>query len=57
MPQLNVPLADIKADANLPTEYGNFRMRVFVDDQGGEHSVLSVGLEDSSSVPVRHSAR
>ena len=52
MPHLNVPVTDIKADANLPTEYGNFRMRVFVDDQGGEHSVLSVGLEDSSSVPI-----
>ena len=44
--------ARIKADANLPTEHGNFRMRVFVDEEGSEHSVLSVGLDDSSAVPL-----
>ena len=48
----NVDAATVKADANLPTEHGNFRMRVFVDDMGGEHSVLSVGLDDTQSVPI-----
>lgn len=52
MPRLNVPVSEIKADAILPTEYGNFRMRVFVDDEGSEHSVLSVGLDDSQSTPL-----
>ncbi len=52
MSQYTALAAHIKADANLPTEYGNFRMRVFVDDKGSEHSVLSVGLDDSSTVPI-----
>ena len=52
MPQYPIHAATIKADANLPTEYGNFRMRVFVDDEGAEHSLLSVGLEDSKSTPL-----
>ena len=43
---------NIKADANLPTEHGNFRMRVFVDDQGAEHSVLSVGLDNPEITPI-----
>ena len=46
------PAVNIKADANLPTEHGNFRMRVFVDDQGAEHSVLSVGLDNSEVTPI-----
>ena len=46
------PAAEIKADANLPTEHGNFRMRVFVDDQGAEHSVLSVGLDHPEITPI-----
>ena len=46
------PADNIKADANLPTEHGNFRMRVFVDDQGAEHSVLSVGLDNSEVTPI-----
>ena len=46
MSQYTAIAAHIKADANLPTEYGDFRMRVFVDDEGSEHSVLSVGLAD-----------
>ena len=52
MSQYTALAANIKADANLPTEYGDFRMRVFVDDEGSEHSVLSVGLADSSTVPI-----
>lgn len=46
-------LADnIQSDAVLPTEHGNFRMRVFVDKHGAEHSILSVGLDDRSSPPL-----
>ena len=52
MSPYDVDASKVKADANLPTEHGNFRMRVFVDDMGGEHSVLSVGLDDSQSVPI-----
>ena len=52
MSQYTAIAARIKADANLPTEYGDFRMRVFVDDEGSEHSVLSVGLADPSTVPI-----
>tara|TARA_B100001093_G_scaffold349099_1_gene333680 strand:- start:59629 stop:60240 length:612 start_codon:yes stop_codon:yes gene_type:complete len=43
---------DVKSDAVLPTEHGNFRMRVFVDKFGAEHSVLSVGLGDSTAPPL-----
>jgi GTP cyclohydrolase II len=39
---------DIEADALLPTEYGNFRVRVTVDSKGKEHSLLYAG--DLSSV-------
>ena len=28
---------EIEADAFLPTEYGNFRVRVTLDDKGKEH--------------------
>ena len=46
-------LADnIQSDAVLPTEHGNFRMRVFVNKHGAEHSILSVGLDDRSSPPL-----
>ena len=43
---------EIKSDAVLPTEQGNFRMRVFVDNDGAEHSILSVGLDDTSKSPL-----
>lgn len=43
---------DITSDAILPTEQGNFRMRVFVDDKGAEHSILSVGLDNSTKSPL-----
>ena len=39
---------DIEADALLPTEHGNFRVRVTVDSKGKEHSLLYAG--DLSSV-------
>ena len=48
----NINIDDIKADTILPTELGNFRMRVFVDEKGAEHSVLSVGLDDTTKSPL-----
>lgn len=44
--------SEIKSDAILPTEQGNFRIRVFVDDKGAEHSILSVGLDNSTKSPL-----
>ena len=44
--------AEIKSDAMLPTEQGNFRIRVFVDDKGAEHSILSVGLDNTTKSPL-----
>ena len=35
----------IKSDANLPTEYGNFRVRVMRDEDEKEHVLLYTGLE------------
>jgi len=43
---------DIPSDAVLPTEYGNFRLRVFVDFEGAEHALLSIGLDDLSTSPL-----
>ena len=42
----------IEADAFLPTEYGNFRIRVMVDENGSEHTLLSVGLDDRTTTPL-----
>mgnify|MGYP001201693193 FL=1 len=42
----------IEADAYLPTEFGNFRVRVMVDEKGLEHAVFSVGLDDTDRVPL-----
>ena len=42
----------IEADAILPTEYGEFRIKVMVDKNGNEHSILSVGLEDKNRTPT-----
>ncbi|MEC7177729.1 MAG: GTP cyclohydrolase II [Candidatus Thermoplasmatota archaeon] len=42
----------IEAEASLPTEYGNFRIRVMVDNNGLEHSILSVGLEQTNRTPL-----
>jgi GTP cyclohydrolase II len=42
----------IEADAYLPTEYGNFRVRVMEDDKGLEHAIFSVGLDDCKRVPL-----
>ena len=45
----------IEADANLPTEFGNFRVRVMVDNKGEEHAIFSVGLDNednSDKIPL-----
>ena len=37
-------LVDVPADARLPTEYGNFRIRVFHEDTTGlDHVALTLG--------------
>lgn len=42
----------IEADAYLPTEHGNFRVRVMVDEKGFEHAVFSVGLDNTDRTPL-----
>jgi len=44
----------IEADAYLPTEFGNFRVKVTVDDYGNEHSLVYTGnLQDCDSPLIR----
>jgi GTP cyclohydrolase II len=43
---------DIEADAMLPTEHGNFRIRVTVDSKGKEHSLLYTGDLESCHAPL-----
>ena len=43
---------DIEADALLPTEHGNFRVRVTVDSKGKEHSLLYAGDLNSVKSPL-----
>ena len=43
---------DIEADAMLPTEHGNFRIRVTVDSSGKEHSLLYTGDLNSVEAPL-----
>ena len=43
---------DIEADAMLPTEHGNFRVRVTVDSKGKEHSLLYAGDLKSVESPL-----
>jgi GTP cyclohydrolase II len=46
---------EIDADAFLPTEFGNFRIRVTVDEDGHEHSLVYVGdlsKEDSPLIRI-----
>ena len=42
----------IDADALLPTEYGNFRIRVTIDSFGKEHSLLYTGDLSSAHAPL-----
>ncbi|MFC2162087.1 GTP cyclohydrolase II [Candidatus Altiarchaeota archaeon] len=47
-------IVDISNEARLPTEYGEFRIRVFADDEGKEHVALLRGkISGESDVPVR----
>ena len=43
---------DIEADAYLPTEFGNFRVRVTVDEEGKEHSLLYTGNISNDNPPL-----
>ncbi|MBJ03749.1 MAG: GTP cyclohydrolase II [Euryarchaeota archaeon] len=43
--------SQIESDAYLPTESGNFRVNVTVDENGKEHSLLYTGLE-LNSIPL-----
>ena len=43
---------DIEADPMLPTEHGNFRIRVTVDSTGKEHSLLYTGDLNSVEAPL-----
>lgn len=52
MKQYHILAQNIQSDAVLPTEHGNFRIRVFVDSQGAEHALLSVGLADLTKAPL-----
>ena len=43
---------EIEADAFLPTELGNFRVRVTTDTEGNEHSLLYTGDISSAESPL-----
>ena len=43
---------EIEADAYLPTEYGNFRIRVTVDKSGKEHSLIYTGDLKNCDAPL-----
>ena len=52
MKQFDILPQNIQSDAVLPTEHGNFRIRVFVDSQGAEHALLSIGLTELTKAPL-----
>ena len=52
MKQYHILAQNIQSDAVLPTEHGNFRIRVFVDSAGAEHALLSIGCDDFSKPPL-----
>ena len=41
--QIDSNRSEVKSDAELPTEYGNFRIRAFVGPDGKEHATLYTG--------------
>lgn len=43
---------DVEADAHLPTESGNFRIRVTEDENGLEHCLLYTGDLTSGKIPL-----
>jgi len=47
----NITKDGVPSDALLPTKSGNFRVRVTMDEEGKEHSLLYIGL-DSTNIPI-----
>ena len=43
---------EIEADAYLPTEFGNFRVRITPDSSGKEHALLYTGDISSGEAPL-----
>ena len=51
--QIDSNRSDVNSDAELPTEYGNFRIRAFVGPDGKEHATLYTGkLADADKPPL-----
>ena len=51
--QIDSDRSEVKSDAELPTEYGNFRIRAFVGPDGKEHATLYTGkLADADKPPL-----
>ena len=48
---------EIEADAYLPTEYGNFRVSVTLDEAGKEHSLLYTGDLSLSLIHISEPTR
>ena len=48
----NTNEAEIAPDSILPTEYGNFRIRITVDEDGKEHALLYTGDLSSENSPL-----
>ena len=49
--QIDSNRSEIKSDAELPTEYGNFRIRAFVGPDGKEHATLYTGKLANADKP------
>lgn len=51
--QIDSNRSEVKSDAELPTEYGNFRIRAFVGPDGKEHATVYTGkLADADKPPL-----
>ena len=51
--QIDSPGRTVASDAELPTEHGNFRIRVFESPDGKEHATLYTGdLSDNDDPPL-----
>lgn len=51
--QIDSNRSEVESDAELPTEYGNFRIRAFVGPDGKEHATLYTGkLADADKPPL-----
>ena len=49
--QIDSNRSEVKSDAELPTEYGNFRIRAFVGPDGKEHATLYTGKLSDADKP------